>query len=80
MDCIIEEAVTLDFRLMTKPFLNNIYILSASWAHGLIAQSNRASEQKSVVVGSNPTQANFLWLLLIIFQWWKPYASVQFAT
>ena len=28
--------------------------------HGLIAQSVRASERNSVVVGSNPTQANFL--------------------
>ena len=28
--------------------------------HGLIAQSVRASEQNSVVVDSNPTQANFL--------------------
>ena len=34
--------------------------LSASCTHGLIAQSVRASEQDSVVVGSNPTQANFL--------------------
>ena len=34
--------------------------LSASWTHGLIAQSVRASERNSVVVGSNPTQANFL--------------------
>ena len=34
--------------------------LRASWIHGLIAQSVRASEWNSVVVGSNPTQANFL--------------------
>ena len=34
--------------------------LSVSWTHGLIAQSVRASEQNSVVMGSNPTQANFL--------------------
>ena len=34
--------------------------LSVSLTHGLIAQSVRAPEQKSVVVGSNPTQANFL--------------------
>ena len=34
--------------------------LSASWTHGLIAQSVRASERNSVVVGSNPTQTNFL--------------------
>ena len=29
--------------------------LSASWTHDLIAQSVRASERNSVVVGSNPT-------------------------
>ena len=34
--------------------------LSASWTHSLIAQSVRASERNSVVVGSNPTQASFL--------------------
>ena len=34
--------------------------LSASWTHGLIAHSVRASERNSVVVGSSPTQANFL--------------------
>ena len=28
--------------------------------HGLIAQSVRSSERNSVVVGSNPTQVNFL--------------------
>ena len=48
--------------------LNNFYpnikfsmklALSESWIHGLIAQLVRASERNSVVVGSNPTQANF---------------------
>ena len=34
--------------------------LRAGWTHGLIAQSVKASEQNSVVVGSNPNQANFL--------------------
>ena len=34
--------------------------VSASWTHGLIAQLVTASEQNSVVVGLNPTQANFL--------------------
>ena len=34
--------------------------LTASWTHGVIAQSVRASEQNSVVVGSNPTLAVFL--------------------
>ena len=37
--------------------------LSASWTHGLIVQSVRASKRNSVVVGSNPTQAKFLELL-----------------
>ena len=37
-----------------------MHILSASGTHGLIAQLVRASEQNSVVVGSNPTQPNFL--------------------
>ena len=34
--------------------------LSTSLTHDLIAQSIRASEQNLVVVGSNPTQDNFL--------------------
>ena len=34
-------------------------VVSASWTHGLIAQSVRMSKQNSVVMGSNPTQANF---------------------
>ena len=34
--------------------------LSASWTNGQIAQLVRVSERNSVVVGSNPTQANFL--------------------
>ena len=38
--------------------------LSGNWTHGLIAQSVRASEPKSVIVGSNPTLANFLLLQL----------------
>ena len=36
--------------------------------HFLIAQSVRASERNSVVMGSNPTQAKFLWLLQKIIQ------------
>ena len=43
--------------------------LSASWAHGLIKQSVIVSEQNSVVMASNPTQANFLKM----FWWWIPY-------
>ena len=34
-------------------------VLSASWIHGQMAQLIRASERISVVVGSNPSQANF---------------------
>ena len=34
--------------------------LSVSWTHGPIALVVRASERSSVVMGSNPTQANFL--------------------
>ena len=34
--------------------------LSTSLTHDLIAQSIRASERNLVVVGSNPTQDNFL--------------------
>ena len=40
---------------------------SVSWIHGLIAQLVRASEQNSVAAGSNPTQVNFLQLLLKSF-------------
>ena len=36
------------------------FALSVSWTHGLIAQLVRASERNSMVVGSNPTQTNFL--------------------
>ena len=49
------------------------FALSVSWTHGLIAQLVRASERNSMVVGSNPTQTNFLELLQQIFQWWTPY-------
>ena len=38
--------------------------LSLGWIHGLISQSVRMPEWNSVVVGSNPTQANFLKLLV----------------
>ena len=34
--------------------------LNATWTHGLISQPVRASEWNSVVVGSSPTQVNFL--------------------
>ena len=42
--------------------------LSVSWIHGMIAQLVRAYEQNLVVLGSNTTQANFLWLLQRILQ------------
>ena len=44
--------------------------LSASWTRGLMAQLVRASEQNSVVMGSNLTQVNFLLLFQRIRQWW----------
>ena len=54
--------------------------MSTSRNHGLIVQSVRASEQNSVVLGLNPTQANSLYLLQRILQWYHiyiPYISVQ---
>ena len=56
-----------------------LYTLSASSAHGLIAQLVRASKRNSLLMSSNPTQANFLQLLLRILQWWIPYVSVHSA-
>ena len=47
----------------------------ASWTYGLVAQSVRAWERNSLVVGLNPTQANFQELLQRISQWWIPYES-----
>ena len=44
-----------------------------NWTHGLIAQSVRASQPNSALVGSNSTQANFLYLLQKILHWWIPY-------
>ena len=49
--------------------------LSVSWTHGLVPQSVGTSERNSVVVGSNPNQVDFLWLLVRIFQWWTPCVS-----
>ena len=39
---------------------DEIGVAVQSWTHGWIDQSVRASERNPVVVGSNPTQANFL--------------------
>ena len=39
--------------------------LSASWIHGLIAQSKKASERNSVVVSLSPTRANFLYVYIV---------------
>ena len=50
--------------------------LSGSWTDSLVPQSVRESERNSVVVGSNPTQANFLELLLKSLQWWIPHVSI----
>ena len=49
---------------------------SVSWTHDLVAQSVRGSEHNSVLVGSNPTQSNFLKLLQRIIQWWIPYTHI----
>ena len=57
------ELTITEFRLYIY-----IYIYIANSTHGLIAQSVRAPERTSVVVGSNPTVTNFLWLLLRIVQ------------
>ena len=45
------------------------YVIDVYMIYTLIAQSVRAFEQNSVVVGSNLTQANFLELFQIILQW-----------
>ena len=44
-----------------------------------MAQLVRASEQNSVVMDSNPLQANFLYLLLKILQWCILYVSNHLA-
>ena len=44
-----------------------------------VGKTVTASEQKSVVVGSNPTQVYLLKLLLRILQWWILYVSVHSA-
>ena len=50
--------VTLNKRWNWSSFTK--LTLSASWTHGLIALSVRASAWNSVAVGSNSTQTNFL--------------------
>ena len=40
-------------------FIPLLAVQSWLWTHGLIAQSVRASGRNLVVVGSNPTRANF---------------------
>ena len=54
--------------------------LRATWTHGLIAQLVGASKRNSVVMGSNPTRTNFLYLLLKILQWWIPHLSIHSTT
>ena len=46
-------------------YVLHIYIIY----NDLITQLYLVSERNSVVVGSNPTQNNFLYLLLKIIQW-----------
>ena len=48
--------------------------------NGLINQSIRASEENSVVVGSNLSQAEFQKLLVNGSQWWIPYISLHSTT
>ena len=50
-------------------FINKYVIYKINKTHDLIAQSVRMSERNSVIVGSNPTEANFLQLLLKILPW-----------
>ena len=45
-----------------------------------MAHSVRVSEQNSVIMDSNPPQANFLCLLLKILQWCILYVSNHLAT
>ena len=54
--------------------------LRASWTQSLIAQSIRASERNSVVVGSSATQVNFLKVLLQVLQSLIPYVSICSCT
>ena len=54
------ETWTLNKEMKLEYLYKTKFALRASWNHGLIAQSVRMSEQNSVVVGSNSTQANFL--------------------
>ena len=55
----------LNHRILMMEFFVFFYVYFISYIsyiiyYGLIAQSVRASERNSVVVGSSPTQANFL--------------------
>ena len=59
--CVLDHLSPLYIYIYIYIY-NTYYMLAlgASWTHGLIAPSVRASERNSVVVGSNSTQANFL--------------------
>ena len=50
--------------------------VSVSWTHGLIGQLVRAPKQNLFSEGLNPTQANFIQLLMRIRYWWIPYYQV----
>ena len=52
-----------------KNTISNLKTIKQDYNYILYMQSVRAFERNSVVVGSNPNQANFLQLLLKILQW-----------
>ena len=75
----IDYFQQIKLRILSLRSINFVYIrvnIYANWT--LIAQSARVSERHSVVVGSNPTQANFLLLLQIILLFWIPYIYIYY--
>ena len=54
--------------------------LSESWTQGLVADSVREFEWKSLVMDSNSTQPTFLLVLRRICQCWIPYVAAHSAT
>ena len=75
----IDYFQQIKLRILNLRSINFVYIrvnIYANWT--LIAQSARVSERHSVVVGSNPTQANFLLLLQIILLFWIPYIYILY--
>ena len=60
----------LNFHLQSRTILTILCFNQLHYNYSL--SELNSSERNSVVVGSNPTQANFLQLLLKILQWWIP--------